>query len=148
MDRGTRNLVVLAIVVIALLFFFSGRTIPGIRNPFGNVNLNPPADTSVNPNNPPSQPINPSSNVAVDVNTTNRGPLISLEQPPGFLSGILHGLLAPFMLVAGLFIAGVRMYAINNIGAVYDFGFLLGLLLLLALFAAPRYYYHRRHYHG
>ncbi len=45
---------------------------------------------------------------------------------PGFLPGILHGLIAPFAFVGSLF-TKVRMYAWPNSGVWYDLGFLIGL---------------------
>lgn len=48
-------------------------------------------------------------------------------QPAGFLSGIWHGLLAPWSLIARWFFDGVEMYAYANTGWFYDFGFLLGI---------------------
>ncbi len=47
-------------------------------------------------------------------------------QVPGFLHGLLHGLIAPFAFVGSLF-TDVRMYAFPNSGSWYDFGFLLGI---------------------
>lgn len=44
----------------------------------------------------------------------------------GLFSGIWHGLLAPYSLIARWFINDVLMYAIPNTGWFYDFGFLVG----------------------
>lgn len=44
----------------------------------------------------------------------------------GFLGGLLHGFIAPFDLIAMLFRDDVTLYAQNNNGAWYAFGFLLG----------------------
>lgn len=46
--------------------------------------------------------------------------------PPGFWSGLIHGLIAPFAFVASLF-SDVRIYAYPNSGVWYDFGFMLGI---------------------
>jgi hypothetical protein len=46
--------------------------------------------------------------------------------PPGFFSGIWHGLLAPYSLVARWFIDDGAMYAVPNTGWFYDAGFLIG----------------------
>lgn len=46
--------------------------------------------------------------------------------PPGFFSGIWHGLLAPWSLIARLFMDDVVMYAVPNTGWFYDTGFLIG----------------------
>ncbi len=45
--------------------------------------------------------------------------------PPGFWSGLLHGAIAPFALIAAFF-ADVRIYAFPNSGWWYDLGFLIG----------------------
>jgi hypothetical protein len=44
----------------------------------------------------------------------------------GFLGGLLHGFIAPFDLIAMLFTDNVTVYAQNNNGTWYAFGFLLG----------------------
>lgn len=48
------------------------------------------------------------------------------SESTGFFSGIWHGLLAPYSLVARWFITDVVMYAIPNNGWFYDLGFLIG----------------------
>ncbi len=44
----------------------------------------------------------------------------------GFLGGLFHGFIAPFDLIAMLFRNDVTVYAPNNNGAWYAFGFLIG----------------------
>lgn len=44
----------------------------------------------------------------------------------GFLGGLLHGFIAPFDLIAMLFRSDITVYASNNNGAWYAFGFLIG----------------------
>lgn len=44
----------------------------------------------------------------------------------GFFSGLLHGFIAPFTFLVSLFSDDVVVYAINNTGNWYVFGFLLG----------------------
>lgn len=46
--------------------------------------------------------------------------------PYGFLFGLWHGIIAPVSFVASLFLNDVAMYAVNNNGGWYDFGFVLG----------------------
>lgn len=46
--------------------------------------------------------------------------------PPGFWSGVLHGAIAPFALIASFF-SDVRIYAFPNSGWWYDFGFIIGI---------------------
>ncbi len=48
--------------------------------------------------------------------------------PPGFFSGIWHGLLAPWSLIARLSMDDVAMYAVPNTGWFYDAGFLIGIV--------------------
>ena len=47
-------------------------------------------------------------------------------EPYRFLGGLWHGLIAPFSFVCSLFMDDVAMYAVNNNGGWYDFGFVLG----------------------
>ncbi|MCA0933325.1 hypothetical protein LCM02_12755 [Lutimonas saemankumensis] len=44
----------------------------------------------------------------------------------GFFGGLWHGIIAPFSFVASLFMDSVALYAVNNNGGWYDFGFVLG----------------------
>jgi hypothetical protein len=44
---------------------------------------------------------------------------------PGFFSGLLHGFIMPFSLIASLF-TDVRIYSFPNAGRWYDFGFVIG----------------------
>ena len=46
--------------------------------------------------------------------------------PPGFLYGIWHGLIAPWTLIVRFWL-DIQMYAIPNSGWFYDCGFLLGI---------------------
>jgi hypothetical protein len=50
--------------------------------------------------------------------------------PPGFLSGLLHGFLILFSFIASLF-TDYRIYAFPNSGGWYDFGYLLGAMMFL-----------------
>jgi hypothetical protein len=44
----------------------------------------------------------------------------------GFFYGLLHGFITPVSFVTSLFKDDVAIYAVNNSGGWYDFGFLLG----------------------
>tara|TARA_R110000851_G_scaffold160375_1_gene303634 strand:+ start:412 stop:702 length:291 start_codon:yes stop_codon:yes gene_type:complete len=46
--------------------------------------------------------------------------------PYGFWSGLWHGIVAPFAFIGSLFSDNIAMYAVNNNGGWYDFGFVLG----------------------
>jgi hypothetical protein len=48
------------------------------------------------------------------------------EKVYGFWHGLLHGFIAPFAFIASLFFDDVAMYGCNNIGALYDLGFVIG----------------------
>ncbi len=57
---------------------------------------------------------------AVDVQSFVTG------EPYGFWSGLWHGCIAPITFFVSLFDDEVAIYAINNVGGWYDFGFVLG----------------------
>jgi hypothetical protein len=63
-----------------------------------------------------------------------------LDAPPDFWWGLVHGLTAPFALVAHLFSSDVRIYAVPNSGGWYDFGFLLGNAILVGSASLPAYW--------
>ncbi|MEQ9263816.1 MAG: hypothetical protein RLN81_01245 [Balneolaceae bacterium] len=52
-------------------------------------------------------------------------PTVTAE-PYGFFSGLWHGFIAPFSFFVSLFVEDVALYAFNNTGGWYDFGFVLG----------------------
>ena len=49
---------------------------------------------------------------------------------PGFLLGLWHGIMAPVTFIVSLFSDGVGIYEVDNDGAWYDFGYLLGLSVI------------------
>lgn len=57
---------------------------------------------------------------AVDIS-----PIVTTE-PYGFWSGLWHGIIAPVTFFVSLFNEDVALYAVNNNGSWYDFGFVLG----------------------
>lgn len=48
-------------------------------------------------------------------------------ETPGFLWGLLHGVIAPFTFLVSLLKEDVAIYAVCNSGGWYDFGFCLGI---------------------
>ncbi|AGA67826.1 hypothetical protein Desdi_0277 [Desulfitobacterium dichloroeliminans LMG P-21439] len=52
----------------------------------------------------------------------------TFNEPAGFLSGVWHGWIAPFSLIAGIFMDGIRVYEIFNTGWWYDFGFYIAVI--------------------
>lgn len=49
----------------------------------------------------------------------------------GFWQGLWHGLIAPVTFVISLFSHNIQMYEVHNNGNWYNFGFLLGLVIIL-----------------
>lgn len=46
--------------------------------------------------------------------------------PYGFLGGLWHGIISPVSFILSIFMSDVAMYAVNNTGGWYDFGFVIG----------------------
>ena len=49
-----------------------------------------------------------------------------IDEPYGFWGGLWHGIIAPISFILSLFFDDIAMYAVNNNGGWYDFGFVLG----------------------
>ena len=49
------------------------------------------------------------------------------SDPYGFWGGLWHGMITPFAWIGSLFSDDISIYAINNNGGWYDFGFILGI---------------------
>lgn len=47
-------------------------------------------------------------------------------EPYGFFGGLWHGIIAPISFIGSLFFDDIAMYAVNNNGGWYDFGFVIG----------------------
>ena len=60
------------------------------------------------------------------------------DDPYGFLGGLWHGIIAPISFVLSLFFDDIAMYAVNNTGGWYDFGFVLGAGILFGSSKAKR----------
>jgi len=45
----------------------------------------------------------------------------------GFWGGLWHGMIVPFAFIGSLFSDAITVYAVNNNGGFYDFGFCLGI---------------------
>lgn len=48
------------------------------------------------------------------------------SSPYGFWGGLWHGMILPFAWIGSLFSDNIAIYAYNNNGGWYDFGFILG----------------------
>lgn len=86
----------------------------------------------------------PGSSVQVTTPTTTMqlrapGPNPLVNQPDGAGlvaragAGLWHGIIAPVTLVISFFNSEVKMYEVHNTGSEYDFGFLLGLAMVMAV---------------
>ena len=53
--------------------------------------------------------------------------------PYGFWSGFWHGIISPISFIGSLFSENIAMYAVNNNGGWYDFGFASGAGILFGL---------------
>ena len=53
-------------------------------------------------------------------------PRFTADAPASFWTGLWHGTISVITLIIGIFFDTVRVYEVNNTGAWYDFGFLLG----------------------
>lgn len=53
-----------------------------------------------------------------------------IDNPYGFWSGLWHGIISPLSFIGSLFSDNIAMYAVNNNGSWYDFGFVLGFGIL------------------
>jgi LPXTG-motif cell wall-anchored protein len=62
---------------------------------------------------------------------TSCAPVGTTSEEYGFLYGIVHGFISPFVLIAKLFGANIGLYAEHNTGSLYWLGFILGVVLLL-----------------
>jgi hypothetical protein len=56
----------------------------------------------------------------------------------GFWPGLWHGIISPVTFVISLFNHDVGMYEVHNVGGWYDFGFLLGVMLVFSGGAGSR----------
>lgn len=52
------------------------------------------------------------------------------ESPAGFFAGLWHGLICVITFIISLFTDKVNMYEINNSGAWYDLGFIIGIAII------------------
>lgn len=52
--------------------------------------------------------------------------------PYGFWGGLWHGMIVPFSWIGSLFSDDIAIYAVNNNGGWYDFGFVLGVGALIS----------------
>ena len=53
-------------------------------------------------------------------------------EPAGFWAGLWHGLICVITFIISLFTNSVQMYEVNNTGGWYNFGFLIGVCILMS----------------
>lgn len=61
--------------------------------------------------------------------------LDTTEHTYGLWGGVWHGMISQFSFIGRLFSDDIAIYAVNNNGAWYDFGFVGGLGIMVKLFA-------------
>ncbi len=49
-----------------------------------------------------------------------------INEPYGYWSGLWHGFISPLSFLGSIIYDDIAMYAVNNNGGFYDFGFVLG----------------------
>ena len=54
------------------------------------------------------------------------------DKPAGFWAGLWHGLICAITFIISLFSDSVHMYEMNNTGGWYDFGFILGVIIIFS----------------
>ena len=52
------------------------------------------------------------------------------EKTYGFWNGLWHGIISPVTFIVSIFKERVAIYAVNNNGGWYDFGFMLGISII------------------
>ncbi|MGB3366324.1 MAG: hypothetical protein WBA54_02460 [Acidaminobacteraceae bacterium] len=52
----------------------------------------------------------------------------TMQDPANILSGIWHGWIAPFTLIASFFSGDIKMYEVINTGFSYDLGFYMAII--------------------
>jgi hypothetical protein len=84
----------------------------------------------------------PGSSVQVTTPTTTMqlrapgpNPMVNQPDAAGLVAragaGLWHGIIAPVTLVLSFFNSEVKMYEVHNTGSEYDFGFLLGVAIVM-----------------
>jgi len=51
------------------------------------------------------------------------------QNTAGFWAGLWHGIISFFTFIIGIFNQNVDIYEVNNVGTMYDFGFILGVMI-------------------
>ena len=70
------------------------------------------------------------SGCAAGPNPLKGEPMDSSDGPAGFWRGLWHGIIAPVTFIISLFTRSVQMYEVHNNGGWYNFGFLIGLIII------------------
>jgi hypothetical protein len=85
-------------------------------------------DTSVQVNTP---------STTMQLRAPGPNPMVNQPDSRGLIAragaGLWHGIIAPITLVISFFNSDVHVYEVHNAGSEYDFGFLLGITVVIAL---------------
>ncbi|WP_432845013.1 hypothetical protein ACQPXB_28135 [Amycolatopsis sp. CA-161197] len=71
-------------------------------------------------------------------------PFAETVSRPGFWLGLWQGFICPITFLISLFNDHVGVYAVYNSGHLYDFGFVLGIIVGATVFRGPAYAQRRR----
>ncbi len=116
------------------------------------VSINTPVPqpgVTPNPPVPTAAPGQPASGGEIDlpgarVNIFAPGPNPLMNRPgtagavAGILLGVWHGIISPITLILSFLNPSVQMYEVHNDGAPYNLGFLLGIVILVAVLGFMR----------
>lgn len=77
------------------------------------------------------------SNSTMQLSAPGPNPLINQPDGSGRVAragaGLWHGIIAPVTLILSFFNSDMHIYEVHNAGSEYDFGFLLGVAIVMAL---------------
>jgi len=55
---------------------------------------------------------------------------VHVSQVSGFFGGVWHGFVLPFSFIGSLFTDSISLYAVQNTGGWYDFGYVIGVVIM------------------
>jgi hypothetical protein len=70
------------------------------------------------------------SGCAAGQNPNKDAPRDEAEKPAGFWLGLWHGIIVPFAFIVSWFRSSVNIYEVYNTGFGYNFGFVIGLMII------------------
>ena len=75
--------------------------------------------------------------ITIQLRMPGPNPMVNQPDSLGLVArggaGLWHGIIAPITLVMSFFNSEIKMYEVHNTGSDYDFGFLLGVAIVMTL---------------